>query len=66
MAEIFYPSKTENESRKHFVKVEGRKIRSRVEYSNQVVVPQNLFKYYKCNKNNLKVLQESKIWASNL
>lgn len=59
-----FESVTKNVKRKHCVEVNNGKICPRIEYPNSIGVPKELTKFYKCDKNALRVIKTEKIWAS--
>ena len=65
--EYIYQSVTNNEKRNHFVEIKTNEkvIKSRIEYYPHSNLPKTLIKYYECNQNNLNVLIEKRIWATN-
>jgi hypothetical protein len=66
MAEQYdYPSETAKEKRNHIVEIIEENIKSRIEYYPHPNLPKTLIKYYECNQNNLNVLIEKRIWATN-
>jgi hypothetical protein len=60
-----YATKTKYENRIHEVEFENEIPKNwQIKYSNSVIIPKTLVKYYSANKIGFKVLEESKIWAT--
>lgn len=60
-----YPTKTKQETRIHEVEFENEIPKNwNIKYSNSVILPKTLVKYYSANEFGFKVLKEGKIWAT--